>query len=208
MTNQKDKIIFFDFDGVFINTFDVCFSINQEVNENLSQDEYKSFFHGNIFDATRQNNIPRKNHPNFSQRYIEKTHLLEISKEMKSIIEELTKKYTLTIISSTETEAIKKHLQRANISNSFSHVLGADIHKSKVYKIQYILDKYKTSPTQSIFITDTLGDIKEASKCDVKSVAVLWGWHDFDTLKTGSPEYILKNPTELIPSIEDFFKRV
>jgi phosphoglycolate phosphatase len=85
-------------------------------------------------------------------------------------------------------------------------VLGYDFHTSKVVKINYLLDKYKISPENSVFITDTLGDVREANECNVKSIGVTWGLHKEDTLKMGNPEKIIENPIDLFDAIEEILK--
>ena len=45
-----------------------------------------------------------------------------------------------------------------------------------------ILDKYRINPHETLIITDTAGDIKEANDVGVRSIGVIWGVHDEDKL--------------------------
>lgn len=80
------------------------------------------------------------------------------------------------------------------------------MHGSKIIKINSILKKYNIEPNDTVFITDTLGDIKEAKECGVKSIAVTWGLHDRETLEKGNPVAIIDDPRELLRVIEKVLK--
>ena len=79
--------------------------------------------------------------------------------------------------------------------------MGGDIHRSKVAKIQMILKKHGIKPAEAIFITDTLGDMREAIKCGVLSIGVTWGFHEKERLQKGNPFVIVETPQELPKAI-------
>ena len=199
---ENKKVLMFDFDGVLVDTLLPCYKINLEVNKDLTLEEYKSFFTGNIFKATRPDGTGKKRHPDFENMYETHTRELKIPPTLKNIIIELSKDYILTIVSSTHTSAIKNILKREEFLEYFSDILGADVAESKVKKIDMLLEKYSLIPENSIFITDTLGDIHEANKCGLKSIAITWGFHDFDDLKKGNPICIIDKPDLLIENIK------
>jgi phosphoglycolate phosphatase len=203
--NESEKIILFDFDGVLINTLDVCWGINTEVNENLSKEEYKSFFEGNIYDAVRHDGSKRNRHPDFFTLYSERTRHLEVPELLISIVKKLSQTFILCVVSSTDTSSIKEHLKKAGLAEFFLDVLGADFHTSKVHKIEHLLEKYKKYPQDALFITDTVGDIREAKKCGVESIAVSWGFHEKEKLEKENSFVIVDTPEELLMNIEKFF---
>jgi phosphoglycolate phosphatase len=59
-------------------------------------------------------------------------------------------------------------------------------------------DKYGIGAEDCLFITDTLGDIKEAHHMKVPTVAVTWGYQSIETLKKGAPPRIVNTPQELL----------
>ncbi len=199
---MNKKLIMFDFDGVLIDTLLACYSINTKVNDSLSIEEYKSFFEGNINHSFRWDGTPRSKHPDFFTEYNEGTRELKIPLVLKKVILELSKKYRLTIVSSTITKSIEDILRREDLNDCFEDILGNDIHASKVIKITSLLEKYHQKPEESLFITDTLGDIREADTCKVCSIAITWGFHERATLEKGNPAVIIDDPAMLIPSIE------
>jgi len=80
------------------------------------------------------------------------------------------------------------------------------VHESKVHKIKLLLEKYSMSPENTIFVTDTLGDIKEAQECNVPTLAVTWGFHARETLEKGNPTKIIDHFEELEPAIHEILK--
>ena len=206
MNPENKKLVMFDFDGVLVNTLDVCFEADKEVNHGLSKEEYKNFFDGNVHDALRIDGTKRQSNPNFSEMYIKNTRAFSIPEVLIKIIKNLSSKYFLCIVSSTSTRAISSLLGKEQLQEVFSDVYGGDISGSKVVKIKMLLEKYNLQPHDSVFITDTLGDIKEAHECEVRSIAVTWGFHDRQRLEKGNPEKIIENPVNLLDAVIKIFQ--
>ena len=89
-----------------------------------------------------------------------------------------------------------------SIKTFFSEVLGKETHKSKVEKFKMIFKEYGLKPEECIFVTDTLGDLREAKKVGVPTIAVTWGYHGKTRLKKGSPNLIIHDFEELTGAIE------
>ena len=53
------------------------------------------------------------------------------------------------------------------------------------------------------FITDTLGDIVEAKKVGIKTIAVDYGYHDRGVLSKGNPDGIISNLSGIKKKLED-----
>lgn len=193
------KLVLFDFDGVLVDTLDIAYGINLEVQPDLTLEKYKSFFEGNIHTAIADG---RKKHiPDFDEKSSFRARELKIPEDIKQLVVSSSKDAKLTIVSSSSTKLITEILDREGMSKYFSDILGSDAHQSKVVKIKMLLDKYKVTPENSVFITDTLGDIREADDCGVKSIAVTWGFHSIETLKKGNPVKIVENPKDLLKAI-------
>ena len=195
------KLVLFDFDGVLVDTLIMNYEISKEINTDLSLDHFKSLFNGNIYQTLEKNSVV-KQHPRFFERYEEKSRELIVPDVLKEIIDQLSKKYTLSIVTATPSPLTLKILKQANAQDYFSDIYGGDIHRSKVYKIKALLEKYKIEPEEAVYITDTTGDINEARECGVKSIAVTWGFQDEKTLLKAKPAKIISNPMDLINAIE------
>jgi phosphoglycolate phosphatase len=200
-----NKAIFFDFDGVIVDSFSFCYEINKQNIPDLTEQGFRDKFNGNVFEGLKAVGINKGTGVKFDfwAAYTPELNKQAIRTEISSLIRELHGKYNLFIISSTISSAIVNFLEYNKIPGCFKEVLGSDVHKNKDYKVNLILDKYHLEPKDCLFVTDTVGDVLEARKCDVRSVAVTWGFHDRDTLVTANPEAIANNPAELLLAIKD-----
>jgi phosphoglycolate phosphatase len=197
------KLILFDFDGVLADTLLLSYLISKEMDDKLSLDEYKSFFHGNIYEAIKSGRGRDSYRSDYYEQYQARTRELKVPEALKNTLKDLSLKYALFIVSSTPASLIKEILDRDGVSSYFTDIFGREIHTSKVVKIKMLLEKYKIAPEEAVYITDTVGDIMEARECGVKSIAVTWGFHDEKTLQKAKPEKIINNPGDLIKSIEE-----
>lgn len=118
----------------------------------------------------------------------------------------LSKKYILSIVSSTSSKHISNFLTERGLRSCFSDILGIDIDKNKIIKIQTLLKKYAVLPSEAIYITDSSDDIQAAKKCGVSSIVVLWGFEDKETLMQANPVAIVDNPMDLFDAIGNVLK--
>lgn len=195
------NVLLFDFDGVIVDSFDFCYRIIH-AREGITKDEYRARFEGNINDAPKKKNIDPNAKPfDFFGLYTEELMNTQPHEEVVYIIRELAKTRTLIIISSTISDPIRRFLEKHQLASAFKEILGNDVEKSKVKKIHDVLERYHLLPSETVFVTDTLGDIREARICGVESIAVTWGYHPTETLKKGNPLKIVDHPNEIIETI-------
>lgn len=189
------KAVLFDFDGVLVNTLLMCFEISQELYPHISYENYINLHDGNVYQTFAS--IGAGDHSKFHTRY--STHLSKynIHEDLKNLIEKLSQTTFLGIVSSGSGETIQKHLVRENVDQFFTDVLGYEFHTNKTHKILHILDTHKIEAEDTIFITDTLGDLLEGNKAGVQTIGVTWGWHDRATLAKGNPKHIVDTVGEL-----------
>lgn len=188
-----------DFDGVIVDTFEIAYASTVEVvSQPITRDEYRTFFNGNIYDAKP---VPvqekmDETYP-FFKRYSPQLLVLEPVRGMQEIIGKIAALGTLAVISSAINNPIEQFLGKHGMRGSFAKVYGADVHLNKVKKISMALEDFGIAPAETVFITDTLGDIREAAKAGIASIAVTWGFHSHETLQSGNPRAIVHSPEEL-----------
>jgi phosphoglycolate phosphatase len=194
------KIIVFDFDGVIADTFSFCYRIINE-RDSITPAEYRSRFEGNINTAPK---APGRSGAafDFFSRYTPELMASQPDEKMVSVIRILAREHTLIIVSSTITSAISAFLDLHGLRNVFAEILGNDVDRSKVKKLRDVIRRYDIDPSETIFITDTLGDIREATECGVRSIAVTWGYHSAETLQKGEPYQIVDIPSKLLETVE------
>lgn len=200
-----NKTLLFDFDGVLVNSFEISFSTSMVANRSWkSRKHYRQLFNGNVYNGLKTAKTIKKNY--FFSIYGPKLMDLELVKDAQDILRALSKEYRLIIISSTPKGLIKSFFNKHKVLKYFKEILGSDFHKSKIHKINFVLKKYKLKSEECIFITDTLGDIIEAKKCGIKSIAITGGFHFRSALRKGKPIKIVRNISDLPKTINKYFK--
>ncbi len=202
------KIILFDFDGVIVNTFDAAFEIIKNNNPELTKADYRSHFEGNIYDAIKDNDKTYRDEVmnQFFHHYNNRLMEHSLDEPIAEIIKQLSANFLLFIISSSSNSGIRNYLHKHHLDTCFIDVFASEAGLSKVEKITSVLHNYQAQPNECLFITDTLGDIKEARKASVESIAVTWGYHPIETLQKGVPYAIVESPQELTGAIDRYFE--
>lgn len=189
------KSVIFDFDGVIADTRDMLFSIFSEVDPTISDEDFLAHFDGNVHEAPRVNFTPD------SLDYMHREYCRRIRPyHIHSALEPLTRfasGYRMFIVSSGEEKAIKAVLEDVGVSNCFEAIYGHNTHKSKIAKFKKLRVQFRVPLAETLFITDTLGDIREAKKAGLRSIAVSFGFHDRERLMAGDPYEIVDTWDEI-----------
>ena len=205
---MKKKLIIFDFDGVLADTFDTFYLLLRDamrsVDISLTPDQYRNFFVGNVHQSfidfigndTKYKMAMEFRNSNYTKYYDDKHHKAKLFPGAINFLKEISKNYILTIASSGREDNIKNLLEENGILNLFDTIL-ANSATSKEGILHEMLAKFKFEPEKTIMITDTVGDIKVAKKMGLKTIAVAWGFHSLELLRTAEPDYIAKNFKEL-----------
>jgi len=192
------RAVIFDFDGVIHDTFSIAYKISKHFTPNITIEEYKDYFNGNVYSNVE---ITPEREIKFRELQAKEFSPLIINEDVKSHLIEIKQNFELFIVSSNWEEHLNMYLKNNSIGH-FSEVLGCDTDKSKVKKINMILDKYNLKADECIFITDTLGDLKEANTAGVRSIAVDFGFHNKARLELGKPWKIVSKFNELLSEIK------
>lgn len=204
LLNMQKKLVIFDFDGVIVNTHEVSFALNQATNPHLTQELYSQMSHGNFYASYESDKpiITFTPNPIFREEYRKGILLLDTPRSIKTTIESLAQEHILAVCSSAWDQTITDFLDKENLRIYFSDILGMEFHKSKVFKLTHLLEKYSLQKEDAVFITDTLGDVLEANEVGIKSIGETWGLHDRETIERGNPEVIIDNPEVLEETIK------
>ncbi len=200
-------LVLFDYDGVLINTFLDALAASHDIGVEMSADEYREMFKGNIYTSVKKRfaGISDDLNARFTEAFGKRTQHLVIPSSMCELISALSLRYTLCIVSSGSESIIKRQLLNSHLLDCFTDVMGHETDTSKVVKIRSALRMYGSGRETCVFVTDTLGDIKEAQEVGVHTIAVTWGFHDEETLQEGNPESLVRTPSELQEKIESLF---
>jgi len=199
------KVIIFDYDGVIIDSLnlfmDQFLSACQiegwtQIN---SKQSFLQLFDGNMYENMMKLGMNKADILGVVTRVkkglIENEETLKAFPHMKEILESLAKKHILLISTSNDSTVVKRFLQLNNLT-FFKEIYGSDKHHSKIKKIAFIKKQFPHA--EYFYVGDTIGDILEGKKANVKTIAVTWGWHDSEKLSQVNPDFRIHKPNELL----------
>lgn len=203
---MANKIVFFDFDGVIVQSSPLIFDITKEFIADVEYSELQKWSEGNIF------NQKLREDDGYDEVSHARYYLEQYSKRVKDLVpvegmEEVFKKikdlgFLLIIISSSSQEAIGDFLVKVNLKKYFSDVLGKETHFGKVEKFKLMFKKYKVKAAETLMVTDSIGDVKEAMEVKIKTIGVVWGIHDGKRLKETGADFIAERSEDIVKGVK------
>jgi len=192
----------FDFDGVIDNNYELHFDLSKKKFIDFTREEHKKQFEGNIH-VEREKLKDRDTGFNLLKCLSDTRKTRKIEENTEKILKDLSKDYSLGIVSSCHEYGIKDYLKNNGIHDLFSFLYGFETHKLKTSKFKKVLEEFKLKKDECIFITDTLGDILEANEVGINTIAVDFGYHERERLEKGNPKKIISSFEELTEAIKN-----
>lgn len=206
------KTLLFDFDWTIGNSFDILIDCVKELSKkywyqiswNFEEIRKKSLKRILKEDCK----LKRYSLPFYIKdikRLLQKRSLeISLYPKIKEVLEELSKKYSLHIISSNKKEIIEEILKKNKIScfqNIYSNASLFGKHKI----IKKFLKKFGIEKENSIYIWDEIRDIDACKKIGIPIIAVTRGLNSKNILEKYHPEYIIDTPEELLSTIQSLY---
>ncbi len=204
---KNNKIIIFDFDGVFVDDFDFHKNhIADFLSINIDDKEFYNIHSGNVY---KDDHVGLELGNFDVQEYCQKIHdnliKLPIVDGMSAVAEQVQKIGKSFVVSSGCEKNIRDFFENNDICTNMCSIYGVETNPSKEKKLEKILRESNVEAKNAIFITDTLGDIREANKVGIASIAVTWGFQRVETLEQGVPFGFARTPMQIIDLIQNYF---
>ncbi|MBR9680844.1 MAG: HAD-IA family hydrolase [Candidatus Altiarchaeota archaeon] len=200
--------IIFDFDGVIANGVKVHFDfykdlckIHHKKPPFSNEEEFREWFEPLKFRKNYHKlNIPLKDHRNLNYtEYINKKGLPAIE-GIFSVIENLSKKFRLAIVSSNHKRVISHQLKEYGLREAFQLIVGQEDrleNKPSPDSLIFCMERMQSSREESIYIGDMVTDILAARSAGIPVLAVTWGWQSEEKLSAENPNWIARVPHEI-----------
>ncbi len=200
------KLLIFDYDGVLFDTKKIAYNLVKKSCEKYcrfsikDEHEFMEIYKSNFYEAMRKKGATKNSLEKIKKYAISvlSRKKLHIHPGIKSIIKKISETHTLAVVSSNYDDVMRKNLERNGILGNFHYIFGTEEGENKQKKIKKIIKKVKASSTEAVFITDTVGDIKEAKKAKIKTMSVTWGFHTKKMLLKAKPDFVVEKPSQML----------
>ena len=178
------RVIIFDMDGVLFDTIPFTRKSFIERRPGLTEEMYNEIHSGNFHvEAEKYSHLKIRETEEETQKFYaeygeQKSKTVPFD-GIKDLLTDLHNKGYLLVLN---TNAYAKNtlplLKNSGFDELFDFVAPAEVSKDKVEKFKLIEEKYKTDKGDLLFVTDALGDVKDAEVAGVPTIAVTWGVHN------------------------------
>lgn len=194
---QNSNVIIFDMDGVI---FDSTHCIGEEIQRlypGLTKEMVKELTCGNWHEEVMKLTIPRIVE---TEEEAKRTRALYAKKKsealpytgMLEVLNNLQNNNCKLVLNTSASEdACIPLLEKHKLVSMFDFLGTKEVSKSKTEKFDLIAQRYNVQKQNLIFVTDTLGDIREADEAGVPTIAVTWGAHDASYFNRESHENLI-----------------
>jgi HAD superfamily hydrolase (TIGR01549 family) len=205
---MKYSTLVFDFDGTIADTLDEGLKIYNQIAKKhdlrlIDDDEIHHLRHMKLNDFLDHLGIPRLLVPKLLFRAtqmlksrIGRLPLIEGMAEVLPSLKNQTER--LGILTSNSVENAQLFLKTHGIDHLFSFVSSTSKLTGKAKYLRSIQRKYELKAEEMVYIGDELRDIKAAKKAGIPIAAVGWGFNSLEALAGSEPDYLFRQPSELI----------
>jgi len=205
--NKKEKVIVFDFDGVFVDDFDFHKKhIEKFLDISITDKEFYDIHSGNVYKDDKHGlELGNFDALEYFRTIHDKFIKLPIVEGMVQVAKNTQKIGQIFVVSSGGESNIRDFFAENSVCINQCTIYGVETHPSKEKKFEKILAETGVSIDDIVFVTDTLGDIYEANSLGIASIAVTWGFQSVDTLQKGVPFGFAFVADDIIKLIEEYF---
>lgn len=190
-------------DGVLFDTIPYAESVTLESYPGMTSMQYKELHSGNYHEELKKHSSLKKviTEEEEMERRLAYAEKKRDAKLFEGIAELLTELHELGHVLILNTNAFTANclplLEKAGIISLFDMIATAELSKSKVEKFKLIEEKYNVNSNDTVFITDALGDVREANIAGVPTIAVTWGVHDITFFNREKHSNVVKIATSV-----------
>lgn len=181
---MNQKIIIFDMDGVLFDSMEIAQKYFVMKHPGVTPEMYKEMYTGNYHEESEKYlsfKLSEADEKKLEDQttYAEAKSKANIFPGIKDLLLELKEVgFLLVLNTSAFIKTTMPLLEKNSIKDLFDFIATAETSKSKVEKFNLISKKFGVDKNNIIFVTDSLGDVKEADVAKIPTIAVTWGIHD------------------------------
>ena len=178
------KTIIFDYDGVIVDSFKNVFDVYKVICKELGKEcpktfeKFRKIYGYNSIECYQNLRIPEEEYERAGKLY--KREILKknpsLFPEIGKVLDELSKKYSLVLISSSYKEEVVQKLNAFQLLKYFKEILAKDFHDKHFDKSDSILNflsRNGLASNEVILIGDRDIDYDEGKKAGLKKIILV-----------------------------------
>lgn len=196
----------FDFDGVIVDSLEVFSAAFLEACNAVGLEGFTrtedllAVMEDNFYASMRSREVPDAQVAEVLRRLgeslVKARRWLKPVPLMPQVLEELSSARTVVVVTSSPGDVVEGWLRGHDVGG-VDEVAGAETARSKVDKIRALRERFP-GQDEYWFVSDTMGDMREAREAGATPVGVAWGWHEPEMLLEAGAERIAAAPAELL----------
>lgn len=195
------KLVIFDLDGVLYDSSAIAFEGLRAIFPDLTEDIMNEILTGNFHEEIKKLTLS-KAEVTEEERQLRKEKYTKLKSEaplfpgIKELLQEVKgRNISLGLNTSATRNNCVPLLERQGVFELFDYIGTKEEGESKAVKFTLILDTFLLKPEEVVFVTDTLGDLREAESVGIPTIAVTYGAH--------SREFFMREPHTNLVAIVD-----
>ena len=224
MSPPPGRAVLFDLDGTLVQTRVASWEIFSRVNDRFGlgvdeQEQYFELFRGNIYASIRELCRDEAHAAEVKAAFLtllREEYTPPLVPGVADVVRRLAAECTLAVMSSNATQVLRRVLEGAGLAFCFAHVFGGDVIPDKRAAIRAFLADAgsafgrrcsadydeggrgpRPDPSDTVLVTDTAGDVRDALEAGIRVIGVAWGMHSVADLTAAGAEFVALWPQEI-----------
>lgn len=200
--------VIFDFDGTLVDSFALAFSLTNMLAKHfgfnqLSEEELPYCKELSLREFMKYLEVPVQKLPVIIAKSRSEMRKgitnVKLFDGMRATLEKLREaRLRLGIVTSNSRENVKECLKFNGVLNHFDFIHSASNLFGKHRVLRRLLKKQALSNKEVIYVGDEARDIEASKKCDIRIVAVGWGFQSANKLRSMNPTYLAEKPEDIV----------